>query len=226
MGYIYQITNNVNGKFYIGSTVNDKRRRAVHFSKLRKNKHCNCYLQAAWNKYGESAFDFKIIDTCDGSYSDLLCLEQHWINKVDACNNGYNLNPLVLQPPITKGTKKPTAGKRNFGQLINPDGQIVEFVGIREFARSHSLSHVCVALMVKGKMGQHRGWKTIFEGISKEKYIPTEQHKKNLSKAKLGVKRPKDVCEKIRKSHIGKKHSTETKKKISDARKNFVKNKV
>jgi len=221
MGFVYQITNIQNGKFYIGSTVNEKRRKSVHFSKLRKNKHCNCHLQASWNKYGEESFIFKIVDVCCGNYTDLLALEQKWIDQTNACQFGYNINPLVLQPPINKGIKKPKSGKRIFGRLKNPEGKFVEFFGIREFSRKNNLSHVCVSLMIKGKMGQHRGWKTTVRKSNTKKYIPTQSHRENLSKAMIGIKRSKEICEKIRKSHIGKKHSEETKKKISEARKKF-----
>lgn len=38
-------------------------RKYEHFSKLRKNKHCNNHLQKAWNKYGEKNFEFSILET-------------------------------------------------------------------------------------------------------------------------------------------------------------------
>lgn len=214
MGCIYKITNTKNGKFYIGSTINEKRRKTIHFSKLRKNKHCNPHLQSAWNKYGETSFNFEIIEVCLEGYSDLLILEQRWITQTDACNKGYNLNPLVSQPPITKGFKKPKSGKNGFGELINPNGEIVKFFGIREFSRQNGLNHVSVSLLIKGKMKNHRGWKSTipFEG-----YKFTKSHKEKISKSLKGTKRPENVCEKIRNSHIGKKHSEETKKKISKA---------
>lgn len=38
-------------KFYIGSTINFKRRKWEHLNKLRKNKHYNPYMQNVFNKY-------------------------------------------------------------------------------------------------------------------------------------------------------------------------------
>ena len=51
---IYKILNKINGKFYIGSAVNFKRRFARHKRLLNINCHPNEYLQNAWNKYWES----------------------------------------------------------------------------------------------------------------------------------------------------------------------------
>lgn len=50
---VYKISNKINGKVYIGSSCNLKRRKYSHFSKLRKGLHNNRYLQNSWNKYGE-----------------------------------------------------------------------------------------------------------------------------------------------------------------------------
>ena len=58
---IYKIANLVNGKRYIGGSVNLKHRLVCHKSGLRRGRHKNPHLQNAWNKYGEENFEFKII---------------------------------------------------------------------------------------------------------------------------------------------------------------------
>ena len=58
---IYSIVNKTNNKFYIGSAVDIRERIYIHFGKLRKNQHHSSYLQSAYNKYGESNFDVKIL---------------------------------------------------------------------------------------------------------------------------------------------------------------------
>ena len=58
---IYKITNTINGKYYIGSSYRCKHRWQEHKRDLRRNKHHNPYLQAAWNKNTEAAFTFEII---------------------------------------------------------------------------------------------------------------------------------------------------------------------
>lgn len=59
---IYIIKNVKNGMFYLGQAQNLRRRRNEHFNKLQLNKHGNCHLQRAWNKYGEKAFEFIVLE--------------------------------------------------------------------------------------------------------------------------------------------------------------------
>ena len=59
---IYMITCTTNKKIYIGSTCNLYNRRRDHFSALRQKRHGNPYLQRAWNKYGEQAFTFEVLE--------------------------------------------------------------------------------------------------------------------------------------------------------------------
>lgn len=44
---IYKIMNNINGEFYIGSSVNLNRRISAHTCDLNKGKHRNKHLQNA-----------------------------------------------------------------------------------------------------------------------------------------------------------------------------------
>lgn len=59
---VYVILNTENENIYIGSSRNIKNRFREHKNNLRNNKHCNSHLQNAWNKYGEKAFSFYIIE--------------------------------------------------------------------------------------------------------------------------------------------------------------------
>ena len=77
---IYQIRNIKNGKVYIGSTNDLKKRKSGHFSNLEKNKHVNKHLQNAWNKYGFDSFVFEILEVVEEN-SQLIIREQHWIDK-------------------------------------------------------------------------------------------------------------------------------------------------
>src|SRR5258707_535337 len=61
---IYCIENLVNGKKYIGLSINIEDRWYVHKTTLRGNYHDNSYLQNAWNKYGENNFECWIIEKC------------------------------------------------------------------------------------------------------------------------------------------------------------------
>src|SRR5690606_34117775 len=61
---IYEIVNRVNGKRYIGSAVTLAKRWNLHRHQLRAGKHHSRPLLSAWRKYGEPAFDFRVIEKC------------------------------------------------------------------------------------------------------------------------------------------------------------------
>lgn len=79
---VYEILNTVNGKRYVGSTVNMKKRWSTHRRKLRAGGHHSQALQRAWNKYGEESFKFKPILTCAPTKQMLLFYEQQLLDKV------------------------------------------------------------------------------------------------------------------------------------------------
>ncbi len=88
---IYIIKNKISGKVYIGQSHNIKWRWTAHKNCLRANRCSNRHLQASWNKYGEDAFDFSILELC--GVADLDDREAYWIDRYDATNSGYNIRP-------------------------------------------------------------------------------------------------------------------------------------
>lgn len=84
---VYKITNNINGKVYIGQTTAP--------IKERWSKHCspssNCVkLKNAIQKYGESNFTVEIIAECSNR-DELNKLEKSLIQKHNSIESGYNL---------------------------------------------------------------------------------------------------------------------------------------
>ena len=86
---IYSIKNKINNKRYIGQSKNIERRKETHFHKLETNTHINTHLQNAYNLYGSSNFEFKIIKICKTDELDYF--EDYYINKYNSLENGYNL---------------------------------------------------------------------------------------------------------------------------------------
>ena len=88
---IYCIENIFNNKKYIGLSRDIKRRWNEHKSELKSNTHNNKYLQSAWDKYGESAFRFYVVELC--SEDCLSEKECYYIKlyKTLSHENGYNL---------------------------------------------------------------------------------------------------------------------------------------
>ena len=86
---IYKIVNIKNDHFYVGSASDLKKRWSHHLHFLRRNKHENAHLQNAWNKYGESAFQFKVEQQCP--IHSLLKNEQRWLNEHCGQKHCYNI---------------------------------------------------------------------------------------------------------------------------------------
>lgn len=87
---IYGIINKVNGKQYVGQTNDFQKRKNSHLFALRRNRSRNRHLQNAFNKYGEDAFEFIVLEYCD--VADLNEREVYWIEKLGTYINGYNLS--------------------------------------------------------------------------------------------------------------------------------------
>lgn len=59
---IYKIQNLVNGKVYIGSSADIKKRFGAHRSKLGRGTHHSIFLQRSWDKHGSVNFSFAILE--------------------------------------------------------------------------------------------------------------------------------------------------------------------
>lgn len=77
---IYEIRNQVNSKRYIGSAVNLRKRWQEHLNGLRHRRHHSQYLQRAFDKYGESAFLFEVLEQTEPEA--LVAREQHFLDTL------------------------------------------------------------------------------------------------------------------------------------------------
>lgn len=116
---IYRIINLVNNKSYVGSAAKSfKRRLWEHCSDLRRNNHCNNYLQKAFNKYREENFVFTIIEYCPPE--QCVEREQYWLDyyqpfstkgynicKIAGTTLGYRHNEVTIKKMKEIGKSKP-----------------------------------------------------------------------------------------------------------------------
>ncbi len=110
---IYKIINKHNDNFYIGSAVNLKRRKARHFSELRHNKHDNKHLQNAWNLYGESNFEFTVVEFVEDK-NNLYEAEDRWLAGHVGKLYCYNLGMAAISPMLGLcGPLSPTYGYKH-----------------------------------------------------------------------------------------------------------------
>ena len=81
--YIYQITNLINGKIYIGQTNNIQKRWANH----KCSNDPNMAIARALRKYGVDNFKFEILEIIDTeNWEDVNNLESEYINKYNSFN--------------------------------------------------------------------------------------------------------------------------------------------
>lgn len=91
IGYIYKITNLINGKMYVGQTTKtiEERFRLHIYDSVRKDKRDDNYpLYKAMKKYGINNFQIECIEECP--ISKLNEREIFWINSLNTYKNGYN----------------------------------------------------------------------------------------------------------------------------------------
>lgn len=94
---IYKITNKLNGRIYIGSAKRFKERWSQHTQSLKRGKHSNKFLQADFNKSGEGAFVFEVIEVTEGKCKEeRLLIEEGYLKQYyDKGNKCYNLTKIA-----------------------------------------------------------------------------------------------------------------------------------
>lgn len=216
---IYKIINIETKDFYVGSSKNILKRWWKHKYELNKNIHHSIILQRAWNKYGSKSFKFEIIEECDPNI--LLIKEQVYLDD----NPTYNVGKIAC-------------GGDNLTNNPNRDNIIKNMskIMIQRFKNMSDDEKKSYSDSLKGENNPNynNNWSDDMkkEQSSKlKKYFETHtnyisgktfdeffgEEKANDIKKKISDAASKRVGEKN--SFYGKKHSNETKDKISKIKK-------
>ena len=213
MGYIYKITNTVNGKAYIGQTVMKLEKRInIHFNP--NNQRCPA-LKRAINKYGCDAFTLEILhEVLDIFLDDLEIAE---INKHNTlAPNGYNLqsggNAGGTNRVVSNETRRKIsdAGK---GRTHTPESR----KKISDAHKGKTLSPETrkkLSDINKGKKHTPETCQKMSESHKGKTF--TLEHRRKMSEA--AERRPPPSLEtrrKLSKGRKGKTHTPETRKKLS-----------
>ena len=96
---IYCIRCMLTERVYVGSTVSFQARQHEHLYKLRRGRHHSAPLQNAWNKHGEAAFFFEVLEVVS-DVAGLVTSEQAWIDRLQAADRakGFNVCPVAGSP--------------------------------------------------------------------------------------------------------------------------------
>ncbi len=112
IGYIYAIRNTINGKLYIGSTIDPQERHRRHWVELEKHDHDNEHLQNAWDKYGKDAFVFEIVKEEEfQNREELYSIEEKMLQGITK-DTHYNVSKIAMGPPVRYGKDHHNFGKK------------------------------------------------------------------------------------------------------------------
>lgn len=224
MGGVYEIVNIVNGKRYVGSSVNIKKRWQTHKSALHKNCHGNEHLQNAYNKYGKKSFKYKVLVYTEPE--EALRLE-NLLLKSDKYE--YNIAEDAIAPMLGKifseehkrkmsiahkgesnfnygktGKDSNRWGKHHTKEARRKIGEAQKGKNNHMYGKHHTAD-------AKRKISENH------VGFSGKCH--TEETKRKISEAQKGKTLSEEHKQKMSKSHIGKTFSEEHKRKISEANK-------
>ncbi len=205
---IYGIFNMIDGKVLVGSTINFKHRWHVHLYTAQKGRHGNPFFQHAWNKYGESSFEFRVLEECDADM--LLLREDAWMSYYNSLNEqcGYNLKNAArtIFSKATRGKMSRSASgyqNTNYGKPKSEAWK--KMMSEARKGRSPSLeTRAKIAATLRGRSSWNKGkpW--------------SEEVKKKLSISHMGQVPSQHQREVTRRIHTGKVVSAETRRKTSE----------
>lgn len=166
---VYCIYNKLNGFEYIGSTSNLYNRMLKHRALLRHNKHANPNLQKDWNKYGEDAFDYRIVELC--TPEQLKVREDYYIKNQLV---GYNLADGALHYSFLEDSRRRMSEGRKAGfangniqcyqkkkvYKYDLDGNLVaEYDSLKEAAIAENINRSSIKRCLSGIFSQSNGFR-------------------------------------------------------------------
>ena len=207
---VYQITNQINGKKYIGSSVNIKKRWAHHKTMLRAGNHHSAHLQSAWQKYSGENFKFEIICSCPEDKT--VEFEQFF---VDARNPEYNIAKCANAP--TLGTHLSAETRRKISEA-NKNPSLEARRKMSEAKKGRIVLKETRRKMSEFHKGKHLSEETRLRMSEAHKgRIVSEETRRKISEAHKGLHNSEEARQKISEGNKGKRMSEEAKRKISES---------
>lgn len=98
LGKVYKITNHIDDKIYIGSTITDLNHRfSSHKSYSINATHANSKLHKHIRTHGPNNFQIELIEQHHiTNYSELRAHENKWIHALNTISNGLNDRCAVM----------------------------------------------------------------------------------------------------------------------------------
>ena len=204
---IYSIRNKANGKLYVGSTVDFASRWANHRCQLRKGDHDNSYLQRAWVKYGEDAFEFAVLMECPEG--DLAVAEARFIqeSRAGTREHGYNLDTIIQGRRVVSPETRAKISAACKGRKLSDETRAK--ISAAKMGKKHSPE--ARAAMSLAQTGRKHSEETLQKFRTR---IQTDETKAKIAAAHTGLPKSPGHRENLRLAHLGKTLSDETKEKL------------
>lgn len=209
---VYIILNLINGKVYVGGAYKSFNHRwSLHIRDLCSGRHINKHLLAAWNKYGQDAFEFIIIERHlpDG----LKQLETDWIASYNATDPkcGYNKSPTGGSPLGTKHSPEygRAVSERWKNRSDEEKAEIKAKIGAKSKGRPKTPELRSAQSERSKLMWQNQEIRNAIIKKNRGKKRTTEQ-KERLAASLRGRKLSDEHRKKVQVANLGKKQSQET----------------
>jgi len=154
---IYCIENLVNGKKYIGQSVNVERRIRKHKSALLGNYCNNAYLQRAHDKHGVESFSFYILEVCNYDALDERERRYIYFYKTGEIEFGYNLEGGGNRGKFISDETRQKMSEVHIGKTL-PREQVEKMV---ESRRGYKHTEETKRKIGAGNVGKKRSGETI-----------------------------------------------------------------
>ena len=137
MGIIYKVTNQENGKIYIGQTIQTlNERKNKHYYKARQKEYTTHFINAL-RKYPEEVFIWEIIDEAE-TQEALDEKEKYWIAYYNSVEEGYNTKDGGQTIVVTDKFLE-QCGSYPFYAFDLKGNKLGEFLNQREFSRQYGV---------------------------------------------------------------------------------------
>lgn len=118
---IYKISNTINNKVYIGSTVNLYDRYHNHKSRVKRNAHENYYFQKDVCEYGLDSFVFEVIELCEKD--NLKQLESRYMDEYKSYNEQFGYN-IMIKEDSTFSREKRVSTREKISKSLKEIGHL------------------------------------------------------------------------------------------------------
>ena len=206
---IYKITNKLNGKVYIGQSIDIDTRWRQHI-----NAKDNYAIHNAIKKYGEENFSFEVLLECPAEMLDAW--ERDMIALYDCISpKGYNLTEGGGRCKYSEETRLKMSNARK-GIHLSEETRL-KMSNIRKGRHLSEETKIKIGNAQKG-IPRSEEFKRKISEANKGKNL-SEEHKRKISESMKGIHRSEETRRKMSEVNKGKHFSEETKHKISESHK-------